>query len=154
MNAGSDTVDFAQARDAGIPRRLKWFVRCFLIVFVLCAIFGIELWPLTGFRLFSHVRYPETSGWVASAVWLSGSTTDLALSDLPRAYQGFGLIMQGFPTLSAIERESTCEVWLAEARRVWGPIATLQLYETTWDEELRSGDRPAQVQRKLAFECS
>src|SRR5206468_2883631 len=53
-----------QASEAGprgdvpdaVPRWAKWFVSLFLTAFVVCGVVGIEAWPLTGWRLFSHVR--------------------------------------------------------------------------------------------------
>jgi hypothetical protein len=56
------------SEDEGTPRWAAWFVGLFLSAFVICAVGGIEAWPLTGWRLFSHLRYEHQTSWRAAGV--------------------------------------------------------------------------------------
>ena len=44
------------------PRGIRVFVWIFLAAFMICGAAGIEAWPLTGFRLFSHLRTSARPG--------------------------------------------------------------------------------------------
>ena len=59
----------AAAERPGTATRLAIYL--FLALLVVCAVRGIEWWPLTGWKLFSHVRtgtHPSPSGGAGSAV--------------------------------------------------------------------------------------
>jgi hypothetical protein len=159
-------VDSAARRDGsgppGEPRPpgdsvspwIRWAVRLFLAAFVICGVFGLENWPLTGFRLFSHLRGERASTWQADRVSPAGRAVPVPFPDLPRAYQGFGLVMQTYRSLPPATRHATCEAWLAEVRRALGPARSLRLYHVTWDLLPRRGDRPRNVTRTEVDACS
>lgn len=131
----------------------RWLVRCFLLVFLACGLFGLEAWPFTAFRLFSKLRGESRTLWVADTVNPQGAETHLWFTDLPRAYQGFGLIMPSFAKLPASEQAVTCQVWLAEARRVRTSVAALRIYRVTWSALPRVGLGPAPPLRVLTYAC-
>ncbi|MDQ4098050.1 MAG: hypothetical protein M3144_09310, partial [Actinomycetota bacterium] len=56
----------------GVSRPVRVFVVCFLGLFLSCGFLGIEAWPLTGFKLFSHVRGDGLPGWEAVSVGGAG----------------------------------------------------------------------------------
>jgi hypothetical protein len=142
------------ARPGGVPASARWLVRGFLAAFLLCSVFGLELWPLTGFRLFSRVRHQTRFIWTADAVLAGGREVQVVFMDLPRAYQGFGLIMNGFRHLSPGDKRASCEAWLTEVRRVDGQADALRLYRVTWTALPRKGARPARSPpRKLDYVC-
>ena len=116
---------------ASIPAATRWFVWIFLALFFVCAVARLEAWPLTGFRLFSHLRHPVEHTSIAMTVGADGQETPLWFTDLPRAYQGFTAIMASFRSLPAGIQLATCRAWLAEARRVRGPITALRIYSLT-----------------------
>lgn len=66
---------------ASVSPRIRWFVRTFLLIFVVCGMARIEAWPLTGWRLFSHVRKPVQTSWRAVVVAPSGSEHGMAFAD-------------------------------------------------------------------------
>ena len=136
-----------------VPRRARWFVRAFLAVFLASSIFGIEWWPLTGFRLFSRARHETRVMWVADTVAPDGRETPLWPTDLPRAYQGFGLIMGGFWRLSPPSKAATCAAFLYEARRVRGSVTALRIYRLEWHALPRDGVRPEANARSLTYAC-
>jgi hypothetical protein len=138
-----------------VPAATRWFVRAFLVAFAVCAIFRLEVWPLTGFRLFSTVRHESHAMWVAETVGLDGRQTRLWFSDFPRAYQGFYLITPGFRRLPPARKMAICSAWLSEARRVRWDVRSLRLYRETWRALPRRGDRAAPAPpRELVYACS
>jgi len=162
VEPGSIPEDVARPTDrtgstappAGVPAPARWLVRGFLAAFLLCSVFGLELWPLTGFRLFSRVRHETRFIWTADAVLPGGREAGVVFTALPRAYQGFGLIMKGFRHLSPDAKRASCEAWLAEVRRVDGPAVALRLYRVTWTALPRKGARPARPPpRRLDYVC-
>ena len=84
-----------QERDARVGRIVTWSL---LAVLTVCAVGGLELWPLTAFRLFSEVRTADQSRLELVAEHLDGTdepllvaetnpvlvTTDRQFPDLPR----------------------------------------------------------------------
>ena len=132
---------------------VRWFVRIFLAAFVTCAIFGIELWPLTGFRLFSHLRHEHVAAWQAETVDADGVAAPLELTELPRAYQGLGPVMDGFSSRSDGDRDDMCRAWLEEARRIRPGVREVRIFRVEWDALPRRGPRPARITRRLAVAC-
>ena len=150
--------ELAMANGAGdvdqVSSRARWFVRIFLGLFVVCSIFGIELFPLTGFRLFSRLRTEQRITWVADTVSSTGGETPLWFTDLPRAYQGFPLIMPGFELIAASKKAAMCAAWLTAARSVRPHVVAIRFYRLTWRVLPRAGNRPASLGSKaLKYAC-
>jgi hypothetical protein len=134
---------------------IRWFVRIFLAAFVVCSVFGFEVFPLTGFRLFSHVRPEVQVVWEADTVEGRGVQERLWFEDLPRAYQGFPFVVRGFTRLPADRKLAMCEAWLSQARRVEHDASALHIYREDWKALPRLGDRSAApTHRILAYACS
>ncbi len=125
------------------------FVVAFLFVFVVCGVVGVEAWPLTGWRLFSHARGPHQVSWQAVAV--EGSSRHVVVfSRLPWAFHGFSLVMDRFDRLSASRRAETCQAWRTAERRHDGRTVTaLQLFRV--ERDLRTPAEPGS--RTLVFRC-
>jgi hypothetical protein len=145
----------AARRVESVPARTRWLVRGFLALFLLCAVLRLELWPLTGFRLFSGLRRESHPMWVADTVGANGRERRLWFNDLPRPYQGFYLITQGFRRLSPARQAAVCEAWLSEARRLRPSVAALRIDRVEWSALPREGDRPARpLRRTFRYACS
>ena len=71
-----------------IPRWARWFVRGFLALFLVCGVFGLEAWPLTGWRLFADARQARQPGFQAVTVDRQDRETPISFRDLPAGYQG------------------------------------------------------------------
>ncbi len=142
-----------EAVPEAVPRGARWFARAIVVAFVVCGVVGLELWPLSGFRLFSHLRTESQTGWSAAAVDAGGRAREVRFGTFPAAYRGFALIMQRFHGLGSDERRRTCLAWLGEVRRVTGPARSLRIYRLTWAALPRDGDRPANVTRTFTYAC-
>jgi hypothetical protein len=136
-----------------VPPATRWFVRALVALFVVCGVVGLELWPLSGFRLFSHLRTETQQAWTARAVSADGREHTVRFGAFPAAFRGFGLIMQRFHSLAPDVRRDTCLAWLGEVRRVIGPARSLRIYRLSWAALPRDGDRPARIERSFAYAC-
>jgi hypothetical protein len=136
------------------PRWARWFVWSFLTALLVCGVLGIEAWPLTGFRLFSHLRHSSQTEWQAFAVKSHGEEVRLPLSRFPGGYNGFPLVMKTFASRSPGEREAMCDAWMVAASSLRGPTAAIRIYIVDRRLEPREGHRAATVPgRSLAYTC-
>lgn len=83
-----------------------------LAAFLICGVFGVEAWPLSGFRLFSAPRGSTSTGWRLVAVGPDGLERSVSVWRLGAAYRGFGFVAQTFGDLSPADQAATCEAWL------------------------------------------
>jgi hypothetical protein len=124
------------------PRWARWFVWSFLAMFAICGVVGIEAWPFTGFRLFSHLRHERQIDWQAFAVHPDGREAWLPLSRFPGGYNGLPLVMKGFASRSPRERAEMCRAWSDAAHGLRGETVAIRIYEIDRRLEPRSGRRP------------
>jgi hypothetical protein len=122
------------------PRGVRIFVAVFLSAFVVCGLFGLELWPLTGWRLFSQLRTDHQVAWRATAVGEEGER-QIVFAELPRAYRNFPLVMRTFARLPSAEREAACRAWLEAAGRERPGTRAVRLYRIDWYLSHRFGPR-------------
>jgi hypothetical protein len=122
------------------PRGIRVFVAAFLAAFVVCGLFGLELWPLTGWRLFSELRTDRQVAWRATAVHAEGET-QVRFSELPHAFRNFSLVMRTFADLPRAEREAACRAWLEAARRERPEASAVRIYRIDWYLSHRHGSR-------------
>jgi hypothetical protein len=135
------------------PVRTRLFVAAFLSAFLVCGFAGIEAWPLTGWRLFSHLRTPTLTTWQAETLDAAGHTRQLRFDELPRAYRNFTLIMKSFDSRPPGEQESACADWAAAARAAGRKVAAVRVFRLTWDLSKREGGRSRLLARRLVYEC-
>ena len=151
--AGPAAGDAAPNGRAPIWARL--FVFAYLAAFVACGWLVIEAWPLTGFRLFSHLRYARTLGWQATTVSPSGREKVIYFGAFPRTYRHLPLIMRTYGDLPERRQEAICQAWAAEVRRHGGQVAGVRIYRTIDDlrrhRNRRHRPRPHRI---LRFTCA
>ncbi len=136
------------------PGWARWFVGLFLAAFVVCGVAGIEAWPLTGWRLFSHLRHEHQTTWQAFAVDASGGETRVSFARLPAAYHGFTLIVSRFGSMPPGRRTETCRTWAGAVRASGEDVAALRIYRLDWNLVPREDGRPAvPPTRTLELEC-
>jgi hypothetical protein len=136
------------------PRWARVFVWSFLATFVVCGVVGIEAWPFTGFRLFSHLRYEHQTEWQAFAVSPEGRESRLRLSRFPGGYNGFPLIMKSFTSRGPRDRADMCQAWAVAAYGLRGRTLAIRIYAIDRHLEPRQGHAPAAPPiRALAYTC-
>jgi hypothetical protein len=142
-------------RPGPVPGWARWFVRAFLVAFVVCGLAGIEAWPLTGFRLFSHLRTEQVSWWQPVLIDRAGVASDVSFSRLPVKDRDFVLTMRSFPAFSSARQAEVCRTWLDALRTSGVDAAELRLYLVERHLVPRAGRHPSSPPtRTLRFTCS
>ena len=110
----------------------------FLTAFVACGLLGVEAFPLTGWRLFSHLRTDHAVSWEAVTVDDVRKERVAAYSRLQGGFRTFVLVARGLDHLKREDQDAVCRTWLASLGA--GEVRVYRL-----DQPLipREGDRPA-----------
>jgi len=152
IKAAGETATPAPER---APRWARWFVWSFLAAFAVCGVVRIEAWPLTGFRLFSHLRHERQTNWQAFAVRPDDRQVWLRLSRFPGGYNGLPLVMKTFPARSPQQRSDMCRAWTTAASEHEGKTVAIRIYRVDRRLEPRQGQHPMMAaKRSLAYTCA
>ena len=130
--------------------RTRRAVHWFLLVFAITGVAHLELWPFTGFRLFSELRPRLHESWSLVAVDPDGGEHRIDLLDLPVAYRNTTRLIPGLLDAGADERDDTCRAWAAPLRERGEDVARVRVYAVV--DDLHPDGAP--TQRRLAFECA
>jgi hypothetical protein len=131
---------------------VRGFAWAFLAVLLATASLGIEAWPFTAFRLFSHVRSGTVAGWEVVAVE-SGAEVPVDLASLGRGFRGGDWVLARFGSMTARERADVCAAWeeaLADAGRV---VSDVRIYRTARSVRTDFDRPPPPVTRTLRYSC-
>jgi hypothetical protein len=145
MNRQSKVATGTTARRS--TRVMTW---SFLGLFSACGVFGFELWPFTGWRLFADARERFHISWSPSAEYDDGTSGPLTLAAAGAA--GTPFLIGRLAELPQRDRDDLCSQWLvssASDRRV----QRISIYRETRDLARRSGDRSAPPHKELAYVC-
>lgn len=97
-----------------ISPRQRAFVRVLLAFLIIPGVVGFELWPASGWRLFSLSRDESQTVWVLEARPPGGDLRRVSLEELPVAYRLADWVLADLPASSESRREEVC-VALLEA---------------------------------------
>jgi hypothetical protein len=128
-----------------VPRFARPFVALLIAAMVASAVFLWEPWPLTSFRLFSHVRTDEQSSWQATVVEPNGNELAYPL----------GFAMADFVRGNAERRNELCRTWVSAAPQVVDQrVVAVRLYERRWLLSRRSDDHALPGATRQRFTCT
>jgi hypothetical protein len=136
------------------PAWTRRFVAVFLAAFVVCGTFGLEAWPLTGWRLFADARQPVQVAWQAVTVDPAGRETPVPFGDLPAGFHGNVQVLKGFAGLPAGEQAAVCRAWADAMRARGGRVEAVRVYRTVTDLSRRVGERGTPPARELRWTCT
>ena len=97
-----------------VPRSARWFVAVLFALLLVPGVVGFDLWPLTGWRLFSVLRDESQNRWVVQAVDGRGDVRIVSPEELPLGYRHAEWRMADLPGTSESHRQSVCQA-LADA---------------------------------------
>jgi hypothetical protein len=138
-----------------VPSHARPLVLLLVLAMLASAVFVWEPWPLTSFRLFSHVRHDEQTAWVATIADARGEEIAYPIDTLDEGFRNFGFRMAEFSTAVEGRRDELCRTWVDAATQVAGPGAReVRLYRRTWRVTEREGDRALPGTRELVFVCT
>jgi hypothetical protein len=138
------------APSGSTPRRAAL---AFLAAFLVCGLFGIEAWPLTGWRLFADARQRHQHGRLAVAVDQAGVERPVPFAELPAGFQGHVQVLRGFNRLADAERAAVCDAWAGELRARGWAVAEIRIDDTVTDVGDRRGLRGAPPRRTPRWVC-
>jgi hypothetical protein len=124
-------------------------VHLFLLVFAVTGVATLELFPFSGFRLFSELRQAERQSWELRAVHESGDEIPIRLAELPLGFRNSTTLLRGFDDLTAAERDEICDAWAQPLRDRDVPVVVVRIYSVV--QSVRP-DAPPRT-RTLAYEC-
>jgi hypothetical protein len=125
-----------------VPRRIRSGIRVFLALFILTGLFEVQVWPLTGWKLFSHLRSVESSSLATMVVDRSGRTRPFDIGSMP-AFRNFSSIAPAFEKLSAVSEAGVCRAWLSSVQRVQPNVVGLRVLRVRQTLVPRVRGRPA-----------
>jgi len=114
---------------ASVSARTRRAVHVFLLLFALTGLAHLELFPFSGFRLFSELRSDERVSWQIFAVDADGEESPIRLSELPVAYRNSTKLLPGFADRPAGERDAICDAWAGPARAAGREVVEVRVYE-------------------------
>jgi hypothetical protein len=95
-----------------VPRSARWLVGALFALLLVPGLVGFDLWPLTGWRLFSLARDDTQTLWVLEAVAGDGSSRLVDVEELPLRYRHAEWPMADLPGASTARRQAVCEALL------------------------------------------
>ena len=95
----------------------RTFVWVLLALLCIPGIIGFEMWPASGWRLFSLSRDDTQTVWVLEATGSDGETRRVSLEDLPVAYRLADWVFAELPKSSESRREEVCSALLDAVRQ-------------------------------------
>ena len=151
-------VTTASTSDAG--RSVAEVARARIVTFglvgliVTASLAGLELWPLSGFRLFSMVRSSDQVSWQLRAVDSAGVETTLDLSLLPPHDSGALQATQRLATMDLAEQQGVMLAWLEDLGLDPGRFSVVRVYRVDGQVPTGSGQPTELPTTTQVFEVS
>ena len=136
-------------RQPEISPRTRHAVHAFLLVFAITGVAHLELFPFSGFRLFSEVRSEARVTWDLRAVDDAGEELEIDIEQLPLGYRQAPRIIATLDDLPKRERDEICDAWATPLRERGVRVVRVRIYRTA--ASVRPGSPPAE--RTLQYEC-
>jgi hypothetical protein len=130
------------------------FVWAFLAVFVIAGAFGIEAWPLTGWRLFADARTATQASFEAFTVDAAGRERPIPFGDLPVRFRGNVQVLKAYPDLRPSQQAAVCSAWADAVRARGVEVREVRIYRVQVDVSKRVGRRAAPPRRTLRWTCA
>ena len=124
-------------------------MHAFLLVFAITGVAHLELYPFSGFRLFSEVRDDVRISWDLRAVDQEGEEVDIDVDRLPLGYRQAKRLIPTMIDLSAHERDEMCDAWAEPLRQRGVDVVRVRVYRTV--ASVRPDGPPPE--RTLRYEC-
>ncbi|MEQ1786418.1 MAG: hypothetical protein ABL966_05150 [Acidimicrobiales bacterium] len=134
---------------ATVSARTRALVYAFLLTLAVTGVAHLELFPFSGFKLFSERKPSVRESWALRAVDERGEEIPIRIGDLPLAYRNTSRLLLTFDGLSAPARDEICDAWSTPLREDGVEVTGVRVYRVV--DEVKPDDRPAR--RSVAYEC-
>jgi hypothetical protein len=125
---GARGGDAAATTDAAPPAARRLLAILFAALLI-PGVVGFDLWPLTGWRLFSLALDDTAERWVIEAVDEEGSSRLVSPEELPFGYRHAEWPMRSLPDTSPERREAMCVALAAAVAEVDPTVVELRIAE-------------------------
>ena len=135
--------------DPAVSSRTRHLVHAFLLVFAVTGIAHLELYPFSGFRLFSELRGADRTSWTLYAVDGRGAEVEIDVERLPLGYRQAKRLIPTMADMSSHEREELCDAWATPLREGGSEVVRVRIYRTVasvWPDG-------ASAEPTLQYEC-
>ena len=136
-------------REPEVSPRTRRVVHAFLVVFAITGLAHLELFPFSGFRLFSEVRGEERTSWELRAVDEAGREIPIDVDRLPLGYRQAKRLIATMPDLEPDARDELCDAWATPLRERGVHVERVRIYRTV--ASVRPDGPPGE--RVLQYEC-
>jgi hypothetical protein len=127
----------------------RHLVHAFLAVFAVAGIATFEVYPFSGFRLFSELRGEVRTSWELRAVDDTGREIEIDIDRLPLGYRQAKRLIATMPHLDDEERDALCDAWAMPVREQGIEVVRVRIYRTV--ANVRPDGPPPE--RTLQYEC-
>ena len=142
-------MDGAPTASPAVSAATRRFVHLFLAAFLVCGVATFEVFPFSGFRLFSQLRGDERESWQLRAVDDQGAERPIALGRLPLSYRKTSLLIGSWEDLSPARRDAVCDAWAGPLRASGITVTEVRIYRVV--QSVRPDGPPPE--RRLAYTC-
>jgi hypothetical protein len=146
---GDATVDGDE-----VPRAARVAVAVILALLLIPGVIGFDVWPLTGWRLFSLSRDAEQTQWVIEATDADGDARVVSLEELPLGYRNAEWQMRELSGASDERREAVCQALLGAVLDVEPTTESLTVARDRARLERDGGDWVAEHDLEPVYTCS
>jgi hypothetical protein len=122
-----ETDAVPDAETDAVPQSARWLVGALFVLLLVPGLVGFDLWPLTGWRLFSLARDETQTLWVLEAVDEDGSSRLVDVEELPLRYRHAEWPMADLPGASTARRQAVCEALLGAVVDIEPATAELRI---------------------------
>jgi len=144
-----DAVPGGDEGEGAPGRGIRLFVGAFLGLFLITGLVGLEAWPLTGWKLYSHVRHGDFWDWQVLAVGADGAERAVDLRHLPAAYHGVPYLLKGFDGLAPPDREVACSALGVAARAQYDDVTGVAVDHVRGRIPVDPGNPPGPPTRRI-----
>jgi len=135
--------------EPAVSPRTRHLVHAFLFTFALTGLAHLEVFPFSGFRLFSELRGEDRTSWQLRAVDATGAEQPIVLGELPLAYRQTSRLIPSMDELTAAERDELCDAWASPLRDRGVEVVEVRVYRVV--ASVRPDGPPPE--RTLLHEC-
>lgn len=137
-----------------VSKRVRYFITVLIGLIVVFAVIDVEVWPMTGWRLFSTIRDETQTHWVIEAVDESGERRIVSFEELPLAYRNGAWIVDGLPGTSESHSEAVCQAFLDAVLDVEPTTTELNMARNHARLEERDGEWARADDLEILHTCS
>lgn len=145
----------AAAPDTGpAPPAVRRLLAIVFAALLIPGVVGFDLWPLTGWRLFSLALDDTAERWVIESVDEEGSSRLVSPEELPFGYRHAEWPMRSLPDASPERREAMCVALAAAVAEIDPGVVELRLAEDEPQLIETNGEWSVEHDLDVAHACS